>query len=482
MKTIRAKVTVFFALCLIIIGAVTAVYYKNIFSLREKLIEVENLDDFFNNVLELRRYEKNFIYYRDLESLKESEFYLLKIEGASKELISHIEAGASEGDYRKFQQNLASYKAILDENKTLIDTGITDVQLRKIREKGKALVYFSQKLIEAKRQRIQAALQRTLTVIPLAFLGILVIFIVVMFHLLSRGILKPLSLIEEATRQVAKETFTPIAYQTEREDEISHLIQAFNNMARELEVRQEQLLHSRKLASIGTFTSGIAHELNNPLNNISLTAEALQLGYETMSKEEIRGLIDDILTQADRAGQVVKNLLDFSRSERPVLKRLQIKDVIEETLKLVKNQLLLADIQLKLDISDDLPPINGRGQDLQHVFLNMFLNSIDATGPSGTISIKAHPVSGGFIRIDVTDTGTGIKPGDVEHIFDPFFTTKEVGDGTGLGLSLAYGIIRSHGGHIEVRSELDKGTTFSIFLPAADQDQMGTHEDKNSRH
>jgi signal transduction histidine kinase len=476
MKTIRAKVSVFFAMCLIIIGVVTAVYYKNIFLLREKLVEVENLDDFFNDVLELRRYEKNFIYYRNHESFKESEFYLQKIRKDSAELISHIELGASEDYYRKFEQNLAAYTAILNDSKTLIDTGVSDVQLDKIREKGKSLVYFSQKLIEAKRGEIQGALERTLTVIPLAFLGILFVFIVVMFHLLSKGILKPLGLIREATQQVAKNSFTPIAVQTQREDEISHLIQAFNNMARELEVRQEQLLHSRKLASIGTFVSGIAHELNNPLNNISLTAEALQLGYETTPKEEVRDLIDDILNQADRAGQVVKNLLDFSRAERPALKSLQIGDVIKGTLKLVKSQLLIADIQLALDIDDALPPIRGRSQDLQHVFLNMFLNSIDATGPQGTVSISAHH-DGGVVRVDVTDTGTGIKPDDMGHIFDPFFTTKEVGDGTGLGLSLAYGIIRSHGGHIEVKSELAKGTTFSIFLPAADPDPHGPDTD-----
>ncbi|MGD8367316.1 MAG: HAMP domain-containing sensor histidine kinase [Desulfobacterales bacterium] len=482
MKTIRAKVSVFFVLCLIIIGAVTAVYYKNIFLLQEKLVEVERLDDFFNDVLELRRYEKNFIYYRDAESAKEIEFYLKTIEAASREITGHIEAGASEEDYRAFQENLSSYIAILAETKALIDTGIDDVQLTKLREKGKAIVSFSQKFIEAKRRRIQAALERTLTVIPVAFLGILVIFIVVMFHLLSKGILKPLSLLKEATKQVAKDSFTPIALETQREDEISHLIAAFNNMAKELETRQKQLLHSRKLASIGTFVSGIAHELNNPLNNISLTAESLQLSYGDMPKEEIGELIDDILTQADRASQVVRNLLDFSRAKSSELTRLRIKDVIEETQKLVKSQLLIEDIHLELDVSEELAPIKGIRQDLQQVFLNLFLNAIDATGPQGKVSIKAYPVSGGFIRIDVTDTGSGIKPGDIEHIFDPFFTTKDVGEGTGLGLSLAYGIIRSHNGHIEVKSELAKGTTFSILLPEAQQEQGQTDEDTNRRH
>jgi two-component system, NtrC family, sensor kinase len=468
MKTIRAKVAVFFSLCLIIIITVTAVYYRNIFSLQKKLIEIEALDDFLNDILELRRYEKNFIYYRDQASLKESEFYLREIESASDKIIKHFENGDGLTYYATFQKDLAGYKDALNETKDLIDTGITDRQIQKIREKGKALVSFSQKLIQVRRLGIQAALKRTLSIIPLAFLGILVIFILVMVHLLSKGILLPLRLVAQATAQVGRETFTPISYQTEREDEISQLINAFNDMARELEARQEELIHSRKLASIGTFTSGIAHELNNPLNNISLTAESLQLEWETMSRQDMKDLIDDILGQADRASQVVKNLLDFSRSERPSLKKLSIKSLIEETLRLARNQLHLAGIEIESDLDEDLPLIDGRYQDLQHVFLNILLNAIDATGPQSKISLQAHPVSGGFIRIDVADTGTGIKPADLEHVFDPFFTTKDVGEGTGLGLSLVYGIVRTHGGHIEVKSEMGKGTTFSIFLPQTD--------------
>jgi two-component system NtrC family sensor kinase len=236
-------------------------------------------------------------------------------------------------------------------------------------------------------------------------------------------------------------------------------------MVEELGSRQEQLVQSRKLASIGTFTSGIAHELNNPLNNISITAETLMLNYHDMPEKEMDEMIGDILSQADRASQVVKNLLEFSRTERPYLIDLNIMEVIERTVKLIGNQLIVSHIRLEKDIAADLPSIQGRRQDLQQAFLNILLNAIHAMPGGGVIKIRAGRGPKGYIKIDLSDTGTGIKPEALEHIFDPFYTTKESGQGTGLGLSLVYNIIRTHGGYIEVKSELNKGTTFSIYLP-----------------
>jgi len=284
-------------------------------------------------------------------------------------------------------------------------------------------------------------------------------------------------MVRGATEQVAKETFEPILYKAKGEDEVSQLIAAFNKMAEEIKSGQEQLLQSRKMASIGTFTSGIAHELNNPLNNISITAESLLLEYPDADEAEAHEMIQDILHQADRASQVVKNLLEFSRTERPFLMQLSVKEVIQGTVRLVKNQILVKGIQLETEIADDLPAIRGKRQDLQQAFLNIILNSIQATEKGGVISIRTEKAHGGYIRVAIGDTGTGIKPGDLEHIFDPFYTTKPVGEGTGLGLSLTYGIIKTHGGYIEVKSELGKGTVFFIHLPVADSKKESVIED-----
>jgi signal transduction histidine kinase len=288
-----------------------------------------------------------------------------------------------------------------------------------------------------------------------------------------KNILKPLALIQRTTEDVARGNYTPIPHEEKRRDEISELIAAFNKMAGEIESRQEEVVQSRKIAAIGTFTSGIAHELNNPINNIYLTAETLLEEYTNLSDAEANELILDVLNQADRAGEIVKNLLDFSRNERPSFTDLNIAVVIDSTVKLVKNQIMLAGIGLERNIPSDVPAIRGNLRNLQHVFLNLLLNAIQAMPGGGSIGVAASQESPDYIRVDVKDTGIGIKPEDLERIFDPFFTTKSVGRGTGLGLSVTYSIVKAHGGYIEVGSELNVGTTFSVFLPVEGSQLLG---------
>jgi two-component system NtrC family sensor kinase len=452
--------------CLSFIGFLTFLYYRNICDLRKDLITVEHFDDLLNDILELRRYEKTFIYTGDTESLRENQLYLSRVEDASSKLADSIKRVIDEKGYENFRNEIFSYKRILQTSADLSKNGIGRIDVDAVRGKGKALVDCAKNLIQLNRQRIQEALSSTLR-IPLAFLGTFLVLVFVLFQLITRSILRPLAMVRSATEQVAKETFEPIAYKTKDKDEVSQLIAAFNKMADEIRSGQEQLLQSRKMASIGTFTSGIAHELNNPLNNISMTAESLLGEYNHLSPKEADEMIQDILNQAERASHVVKNLLEFSRTERPFLTDLNLKDVIEGTIRLVKNQIMVTGIELDVQIADPLPTIRGRRQDLQQALLNILLNSIQAMPGGGTISIRANPVPDGTVRIDLADTGAGIKPSDLEHIFEPFYTTKPVGEGTGLGLSLTYGIVRTHGGYIEVKSEMGKGTVFSIYIPTA---------------
>jgi two-component system NtrC family sensor kinase len=462
--------------CLTFIGVLTLLYYENIFSLEKKLIIVEHFDDLLNNILELRRYEKNFILTRDIESLHETIFYLFRVEDASKRLAESIKRVVDREGYEKLGDEVYGYKRSLEKIADISKQGTGQIDVVEIREKGKALVDFAQTLIKLNRQRIQKTLSGTLS-IPLAFIGTFAILVLLVFQLITRSILRPLAMVRGATEQVAKETFEPIPYNARGKDEVSQLIAAFNKMAVEIKSGQEQLLQSRKMASIGTFTSGIAHELNNPLNNISITAESLLLEYPDADESEAHEMIQDIIHQADRASQVVKNLLEFSRTERPFLMQLSVKEVIQGTVRLVKNQIMVKGIQLETEIADDLPAIRGKRQDLQQAFLNIILNSVQANEKGGLISIRAEKAHRGYIRVAIEDTGTGIKPGDLEHIFDPFYTTKAVGEGTGLGLSLTYGIIKTHGGYIEVKSELGKGTAFFIHLPVADSEKESVIED-----
>ena len=464
MKTIRGKIISFSIVCLAFVGLLTALYYENTVSLRRKIYNIERFDDLLNDVLELRRYEKNFILYRDNSSLKEGKVYLSKIDNDFNVLRDDVTRIIGKDACLKFSRDLAYYKQILDDIISADEPNNGRIRMDTIRTKGKTLVDGAQTLIRTKRRQIDETLKRALT-LPLASMGSLVVLIVVMFQFVNRGILKPLSLIRKATEKVAKDAFTPIRYDKDKQDEITRLMASFNRMVDELESRQDQLVQSRKLASIGTLISGIAHELNNPLNNISITAETLMMNYHDMSEKEMEEITGDILTEADRASQVVKNLLEFSRKECPYFKNVDIRNVLERAFKLIKNQLMVAHIQIEKDIAGDLPFIRGKKQDLQQVFVNILLNAIHAMPEGGGIKILAGQGPEGYIKIDFSDTGTGIKPEALSHIFDPFYTTKEVGKGTGLGLSLVYSIIRTHGGYIEVKSEVDEGTIFSIYLP-----------------
>ena len=464
MKTIRGKIISFFILCLAFAGVLTALYYQNASGLRGKIYAIEHFDDLLNDVLELRRYEKNIIFYKDDTSLKEASIYLQKVGQDYRQLRSEIVAIVGTAACDAFGRNLVSYERILDQIIGLKAPGSTPIQAQTLRPEGKRLVDFAQLLIDKKRHMIDRTLKRVLT-IPLASIGFLIALAFVIFHFLTTGILKPLLLVERATEKVARDAFTPIPYGKDKQDEITRLIASFNKMVAELDSRQEQLVQSRKLASIGTFTSGIAHELNNPLNNISITAEALMLHHSQALAKEVCEMLDDIITQADRASQVVRNLLEFSRTEQPAFQKLDIRQVIERTLNLINNQLIVSNTVIEKELPADLPAIRGKQQDLQQAFVNILLNAIQAMPGGGSISIRGDMGSPGYLHIDLADTGSGIEPEALEHIFDPFYTTKASGQGTGLGLSIVYSIIRNHGGYIEARSEVGKGTTFSVFLP-----------------
>lgn len=472
LNTIRGRIVAVFVACLAFVVILTVFYYWNLFSIERRLGIAENFEDLFNDILEIRRYEKNFLFYRDGDSLKQNISYIGETKEITVKLAVDIAQVIGEQELQRFRNNLDSYKGMMEANQGRLERKASQIEVEKIRAKGKELVDFSQNLLRIKRERIHRALTRTLS-IPIAFVGSLVLVLTLIFQLVVKNILKPLALIQRTTEDVARGNYTPIPHEEKRRDEISELIAAFNKMAGEIESRQEEVVQSRKIAAIGTFTSGIAHELNNPINNIYLTAETLLEEYTNLSDAEANELILDVLNQADRAGEIVKNLLDFSRSERPSFTDLNIAAVIDSTVKLVKNQIMLAGIGLERNIPSDVPAIRGNLRNLQHVFLNLLLNAIQAMPGGGSIGVAASQESPDYIRVDVKDTGIGIKPEDLERIFDPFFTTKSVGRGTGLGLSVTYSIVKAHGGYIEVGSEVNVGTTFSVFLPVEERQLLG---------
>lgn len=464
LNTIRGRIIIVLILGLTLLLVITGMNFWSVFSVNKKLHIIENYDDLFNNILEVRRYEKNFILYKDVSNLKESLEYLDKAEDLANILSVNISDIVGTNAFHRFMSILHSYRQIIDKYAVSNDDQISQADIDLMRSRGKQLIEFVSRFIDTKRQRIHRALYHSL-LIPFLFLLIFLAVIMLTFRIVVRDIFQPLQLIERTTQEIARGNFAAIDYKARRKDEIYDLVTAFNKMAREIDERQEELVQSRKIAALGTFTAGVAHEINNPLNNIYLTAESLIEDFGPEIPGDAKELVLDIMFQSERAADVVGNLLDFSRSERSSSEELSIEDVLRRTIKLVKNQMMLSGIHPRVKIPPGIPKIRGALRHLQQVFLNLFLNAIHAMPDGGELAVEAKPYSEECIRIAVRDTGVGIKAEDLQKIFDPFFTTKGVGRGTGLGLSVTYTIVKEHGGYIEVDSEVGKGSTFYVYLP-----------------
>ena len=235
-------------------------------------------------------------------------------------------------------------------------------------------------------------------------------------------------------------------------------------MEKELKKTQLQLLQAEKMASLGKLAAGVAHQLNNPLGGIILFAKLLMEEYRLPE-----GAPDDvqrILRDAERCRDTVKELLEFTRQTRQFMKPCDLNAAIERTLFLLENQTLFHNIEIRKELSSELPKVTADSQQLGHLLMNIILNAAQAMKGRGALTIKSYPMAHiQRVAIEIGDTGPGIPEDIIGNIFEPFFTTKEEGEGTGLGLSLVYGIVENHGGTIYVRNNSDLGVTFVIELP-----------------
>jgi two-component system, NtrC family, sensor kinase len=227
---------------------------------------------------------------------------------------------------------------------------------------------------------------------------------------------------------------------------------------------EDQLVQTEKLTSLGLLAAGVAHEVNTPLavisNYIQMLAKQLPDG------DPRHQLIDKIVKQTFRASEIVNNLLNFSRTGAAEFTEVDLNSVVEETLLLVAHPFKTARLQVIRNLQPQLPPVLGSNNRLQQVFLNLFMNARDAMPSGGMLEVRTA-AQNGSVEIEITDTGSGIPRENLHRIFDPFFTTKSSGRGTGLGLSVSYGIIKEHAGKIDVRSTPGKGTSFRLEFPAA---------------
>lgn len=460
-NSIKGKIFTLFVVAFLAACGLTLLNVWTLAAVRERLHLSERYDDLSSAILEARRYEKNLVIYGGAENLREGMAYLDRAEAALNDLGEDIARVAGTEALEGFRRTLGRYRQDFTALLPGQEAGKDGARLS-----GKGLVDQAEELIALRRARIHKTIFEV-SLVPFAYLAIFLVFMVILIRVIAKSLLRPLGLVRNIAERVAKGDFSPVDDGGGRHIvEVAGLLEALDRMALELAANQEDLLQARKMAALGTLTAGVAHEINNPLNNIALSAESLIETHGDALDDEAREIAGDILAQADRAGEIVRNLLDFSRSEKARFSPLDPAVVVKSSAALFKNQLLLSGLELRLELPPGLPAVAGSLRHLQQVFLNLLQNAAQATPTGGHITVSGR-AEGGFVRLAVRDDGRGIAPEDLDHIFEPFFTTKDVGQGTGLGLAVTYSIVKRHGGRIEVESEPGKGATFVVCLPKA---------------
>jgi two-component system NtrC family sensor kinase len=330
---------------------------------------------------------------------------------------------------------------------------------------------------------------------------IIMLFILSLCHYLltKKYICNPIEGMLEQTQALANGDLSA-RVRIASKDEIGELGHSFNNMAdnlaqaqselqewgktleqkvivrtAEITDMQGQLLRSAKLASMGELVAGIAHEINNPLTGILMFASLSAKNPDI--PQQVRDNLDLIVSETGRCAKIVRGLLEFARESIPEKKSDSINRIIELTLELVSQQAIFQDIDVRYTGAENLPMLEVDADQLEQVFFNMFINAGQAMPNGGALIITTKLVEdGSVVQIVIEDTGTGISKENLDRIFDPFFSTKAQ-KGFGLGLSVSYGIIKNHGGRVDVISREGEGTRFTIYLPTDGNDLL--HESRD---
>jgi signal transduction histidine kinase len=441
--------------------------FQNLNLVLTKIRFVEIADDLNASFLEMRLSEKNYFLYKDDAALAAIKGNIDTTMATLNAVKNDITRAVGKESLDQLKTYLERYSAVIEEARRSKSRD-TDLEAR-LRREGKQLQAFAEATTRLERERVNEIISSSKKVLFYSFWAIFVSAIVVS-HFISQKILRSLREIEKLAKSISEGKYDKIEGITTK-DELGSVIRVINTMSEELRNREEELVQSKKLASLGILTAGVTHELTNPVNNISMIAQTYIELYDTLSKQERIEFMKKVEGETERIETIIKSLLDFSKPKESNLKKTDINAVIQNTLKLVQNMLNVSNIETVLRLEKRASAVFVDEPQIQQVLVNLIVNAIQAMPSRGELSIETrNSVRGDSVEIVVRDTGKGIPPEFLPHIFDPFFSTKGV-EGTGLGLSVSYGIIKNHKGNIRVESKIGVGTTFTIELPAYKEEE-----------
>lgn len=453
--SLRQKILLGYIAGALLVFAFALLSWSNLNTQQEIVSSGETVSSLFDTTLEIRRFEKNYFLYRTPEDY---DALLTYIEQAD-ELLDRRDLNlfTTPEVIAGLKENLSVYGGLLGEDVSAPGSAGDPAVEAMIREKGKAIVTTGEQIsanrVEINRQSLEAAKRNLLTGI-----GLLLVAVFAGGLIFSRKAVRPLSVLEKHMVRITAGEFSLIPVKFKDREFVS-LKAAFNKMLLELHERQEYLVESEKYAALGTLVFGVAHELNNPLANISTSTQILKEEIDEGDIEYQKELLEQITEETSRARHIVGSVLNYSRSKER--KTFRLRDAVEETVRLIKAE-VPANIVLQIDVPDDLT-VYADMQKIQQVIINLVKNAIDAIEGEGKIRVMAVKLDENNVEIVVIDNGAGMEQKKLDKIFDPFFTSRK--EGYGLGLFIVHNIITEYGGSISVDSYPGKGTTFTIVLP-----------------
>ncbi|MDR3641961.1 MAG: ATP-binding protein [Humidesulfovibrio sp.] len=440
---------------------------------------VEIGDDLNASLLEMRLAEKNYFLFNEDKALTEIISGVTKAEDTLAQVRPEILRATGPGNVSTLRGYLEEYARIAKET---AHSGARDAATEQsLREAGRKLRDFSARLIRAERDdvnRIIAASRRGMFLSFLAILAMAVLAGPIVFF----RILKSLRRVVDLAHAISEGRFRHIEGVFPN-DELGTVQRAMNAMSDELKSRESELLQSKKLASLGTLTAGVAHEITNPLNNISMLAETFETLYNDLGREQRIEFIHKIGGEVERIRQIVVGLLNFSKPKQADPREARLNDIVSGTMRLVGNMLDVSGIEVELHLAEGLPPIFVDEHQIYQVLVNIVTNAIQAMEELGEgerrliISTRVG-CAPDCLEIEMRDTGKGIPVELLPHVFDPFFSTKGV-SGTGLGLSVSYGIIKNHGGRIRAGNAPEGGAVLTVELPVYVKEEDDEHPENH---
>ena len=462
--SIRKKIFLAFAIFIGLSALIWARSYYSQYILNQKIQIIERKYDLFNAILEARRYEKNYFLSFDKENIVQALDYVRQAEDILRNILKKYGKYtlAKNLDQRiselvTYKESLANLLKLQEEGHLVVPPDIIEL----IRKQGRILTSELEKIAKKESEFTRDLIGKSKTIHFLALIPVFILSVLIALFLVF-NVNRPLKTIENAITKIASGDFNNIP-EIKTGDEFESLVVSLNNMIDELNKRSKQLIQAQKLASLGRLTSGVAHELNNPLNNISTSIQILIEEIEEDDLEYKKELLVGAEKEVERGKEIVRSLLEFARERTLTLKQVNFLELVNDAIKYIKSE-IPDNIRLKVEVPDNIQATVGLR--IRSVIINLITNAVHAIKDGGEITIKAKNEfdKQGF-SFQVIDTGEGIPQNIITKIFDPFFTTKDVGKGSGLGLSITYGIMEQHSGNISVSSEVGKGTTFTCFLP-----------------